>query len=75
MDRQANPWPCPKCYSTDCSISEIKKFSGAGAIKGALISGPFAIPGAIVGGLLGEKKAISTCHNCGHSWEVTNWRF
>ncbi|MCX6250539.1 MAG: hypothetical protein NTX61_07290 [Bacteroidetes bacterium] len=77
-NRHPDPWPCPRCGSFNCGLVKVNKFSGTGAVKGALagvIFGPLAIPGMILGGLAGSKKGFSQCNDCGYYWEISDWRF
>lgn len=59
------PNKCPKCgeLNTFEMMSEKKGgFSGGKAAAGAILLGPVGI----VGGLLGKKKILYQCSNCGY---------
>ena len=56
-----NPVACPKCGSTQISANK-KGFSGAKAVAGAVVAGPFGI----AAGTHGSRKIEITCLNCGH---------
>lgn len=56
---------CPKCKSTQLSAGD-KGFSlGKAAVGGALLGGV-----GLLGGLIGSKKLMVGCMNCGHKWEA-----
>lgn len=56
---------CPKCGSSQLHAGD-KGFSlGKAAFGNALIG-----PVGLLGGLLGSKKIMVTCLQCGHKWEA-----
>jgi len=63
MDEE-NQVKCPKCGSTQ--ITADKKGFGLGkAAIGGLILGPVGL----LGGLIGSKKVMVSCLNCGNRWQ------
>ena len=54
---------CPKCKSTNISSTE-KGFNLCGAAVGTLLLGPFGL----LGGMIGRKKIVMTCLDCGENW-------
>ena len=56
---------CPKCGSTQITAGN-KGFGFGKAAIGAVALGPVGL----LGGLIGSKKVIVTCLNCGHKWQA-----
>lgn len=55
---------CPKCGNS--SISAGNKGFGLGkAAAGGILIGPVGL----LGGLIGSKKVMASCLNCGNKWE------
>mgnify|MGYP000995342025 CR=1 FL=1 len=57
---------CPKCGSTQVSGSEKGYGLGKAAVGGVVTGSPIGL----LGGLIGSKKAMVNCLNCGHRWEA-----
>jgi ribosomal protein L37E len=55
---------CPKCESTDITIGT-KGFGLFKAAAGAVVAGPVGL----LGGMIGSKKSMFVCSNCGHRWK------
>jgi DNA-directed RNA polymerase subunit RPC12/RpoP len=63
---QADTSPkCPRCDSSRLTAGD-KGFSPGKAAVGGLLIGYVGL----LGGLLGSKKTIITCLNCGHKWQA-----
>ena len=58
-----NSVKCPSCRSTQITANT-KGFGLGKAAVGAVLLGPIGL----LGGVLGSKKVIITCLNCGHRW-------
>jgi len=56
---------CPVCGSTQISAGN-KGFGLGKATAGGLLLGPVGL----LGGLLGSKKVMVTCLNCGKQWKA-----
>lgn len=55
---------CPKCNSLDI-VTDTKGFGLLKAAAGAVVAGPVGL----LGGLIGSKKTVFVCTNCGHRWK------
>ena len=56
---------CPKCSSTQLHAGS-KGFGLGKAAAGGLLLGPVGL----LGGMIGSKKVIITCLNCGKKWRA-----
>ena len=56
---------CPRCGSTQLHAGD-KGFSLGKAAAGGILIGPIGL----LGGLLGSKKTMITCLQCGHNWQA-----
>jgi hypothetical protein len=55
---------CPKCESIDVTV-DTKGFGLIKAAAGAALLGPVGL----LGGVIGSKKTIFVCGNCGNRWK------
>jgi hypothetical protein len=60
-----NQIKCSNCGSTQITAGN-KGFGLGKAAVGGLLLGPVGL----LGGIIGSKKVIVTCLNCGHKWNV-----
>lgn len=56
---------CPKCGSTQITAGNKGFGLGKAAVGGALLG-----PVGLLGGLIGSKKVMVTCLNCGKQWQA-----
>ncbi len=56
---------CPRCGSTQLTTKD-RGFSLGRAVQGGLLLGPLGL----AGGLLGSKKTMIVCLQCGREWEA-----
>ncbi|MFA5537560.1 MAG: hypothetical protein WDA53_10420 [Bacillota bacterium] len=56
---------CPRCGYTQFHAGD-KGFGLGKAAAGGLLLGPVGL----LGGLIGSKKVILTCLNCGRKWQA-----
>ncbi len=55
---------CPSCGSDQLTANK-KGFSLKRAAAGGVLLGPVGL----LGGLIGGRKIVITCLNCGHEWK------
>ena len=55
---------CPKCRAKNAISAGNKGFGLGKATVGGLLLGPVGL----LGGLIGSKKTVITCLNCGNKW-------
>ena len=65
VESQGTAMKCPKCGSTQFHTGD-KGFSLGKAAVGNVLAGPVGL----LGGLLGSKKTMITCLQCGYRWEA-----
>jgi len=56
---------CPRCGSSQVHAGN-KGFGLGKAAAGGILLGPVGL----LGGLIGSKKIMVTCLNCGHKWQA-----
>ncbi len=64
MAEASDSLKCPECGSAQLSANQ-KGFGLGKAAVGGILLGPVGL----LGGLIGKRKIIITCLQCGHQWE------
>jgi len=65
VENMSNEVKCPSCGSTQISAGN-KGFGLGKAAAGGILLGPVGL----LGGLVGSKKVMVTCLNCGKQWKA-----